>query len=83
MKAAVYLAALGTLMARRGYELTEVAAMTAELREDLNRTRAVVAALGQCAHDLTRASLGGHEGLRELLGTLRCSGTYSTVSGDR
>jgi hypothetical protein len=56
-QATAVLAALGTLIARRAQRHAEAAAMTTELREDLSRTRAVVAALGQRTHDLARAAL--------------------------
>jgi hypothetical protein len=56
-QATAVLAALGQLMARRARSHTEAAALTSELREDLSRTRAVVAALEQRTHDLARAAL--------------------------
>jgi hypothetical protein len=56
-EATAILGALGRLMARRAHRLTEAAAMTTELREDLSRTRAVVAALEQRTHDLARVAL--------------------------
>jgi hypothetical protein len=56
-QATAVLAALGQLLARRAHRHTEAAAMAADLREDLRRTRAVVAALEQRTHDLARAAL--------------------------
>jgi uncharacterized protein YhaN len=56
-QATAVLAALGTLIARRAQRHAQAVAMTTELREDLSRTRAVVAALEQRTHDLARAAL--------------------------
>jgi hypothetical protein len=56
-QATAVLAALGQFMARRARRHAEPPAMTSEIREDLSRARALVAALEQRTHDLARAAL--------------------------
>jgi hypothetical protein len=72
-EATAILGALGRLIDRRAHIHTEATAMTAELREDLSRTRAVIAALEQRTHDLARAALISWESPR--LRRLRSRGT--------
>jgi hypothetical protein len=55
--AVTVLAGFGRLLARTAREVTQARLMNPDLQEDLNRTRALVAALEQRTHDLARAAL--------------------------
>ena len=55
--AVTVLAGFGRLLARTAREVTQARLMNPDLQEDINRTRALVAALEQRTHDLARAAL--------------------------